>query len=403
MSKDTVSSFVISNIFSIIEHLFVRPNILWRDGQTFFSGVENYTPNNNRIQIFRYNHFSTSFFYTTVGSGTDTPDTFNHPQSWIWIENDYVYTGQSNPHNGAIDIWKSDVTDDVDGGFTELTQISNNNGYPKFYIDIDGKVAINIRTGSVAPNFNLAVNKSSGGIEGTWTLTQITANTENNYRFYNQCPIYYGTNTVRYFVGNRRNETTQDIFGQCFLKTTDNITFSNATETASKNVVSVAPFTNAEIDADYMINGSSASDTADLGYMTCICVDDVFYGCAIKSGTTDHYIFKIDGTTVTDTLIDIDDLTRGNGVHEIYMYYNGNNILISCIVDDTVTIRKEIWATPLDLSSFTLKYSYEVSTSVDEPIAMSENIDQVIGEHMMHLKISGTSAFFYLTTDKFFI
>lgn len=404
-SKDIEQGFTIANLYSLNDYLLIRPNILWKDGKTFFCGNESNTFSNTTIYICRYNHFTTSFFYQTVGNGTDVQDAFNHPQAYLWIEGNTIYTGQSNPHNGTIDLFRSEVADDINGTFTELTPITGGNAYVQFYMAFDNKLTINIRTGSSSPNFNLAVNRSnSSSIEGIFTLTQITANTENNYRYYNQSPVLYGTNTKHYFIANRRNETTQKYWGQCALITTDFQTFSNYQGTASKNVVSVAPFTNAEIDANYMINGSSGSDTDDLGFMSCIQVNDVFYGIAIKSGTTNHYIFKIDGNTMTETLINIPNMTRGNGLHEVYLYYNGNNILISCLIDDTVTQTKEIWASPLDLTSFVQKYVYEGS-AYGEPITMTENIDEVIGEHMIHIDMNYglNQPIFYLTTDKFYI
>jgi hypothetical protein len=190
---------------------------------------------------------------------------------------------------------------------------------------------------------------------------------------------------------------------QCILVTTDFITYSNYQGTASKNVVSVAPLTNAEMSADYAINGSSADYTADLGFNPCIQVNDVLYGTYLKYGTSDRYLFKIDGTTFTEVLMNIPNITRGNGLHEVYLFYNGNNILISCITDDAGTVTKELWATPMDLSTFVQKYTIEIDVVTREPISMPENLDQVDGEYAMYVKDGVNEGYLYLTNDKFFI
>lgn len=399
----SVQSGTIANLYSVIEHAFVRPNMIWKNGVTYFVGSEDQAVSKQKIHVYKYVHATDTFSWQTVGAGSDVADTFNHNQAYLWNEGSNWYVGQSNPHNGAIDLWKCDVSDDVIGTWTELAQITGGNSYPHFYLDIDGKVAINIRTGTSAPNFNLTINKSNAGIEGTFTLQRITANSENTHRFYNQCPIYYGTNTIRYFISNRRKDSTGKYFGHALLKTTDNATFYNADETASKNVVPTNYLTNAEIDADYMINGTSGADTANLGFMTCICVDDVLYGWYIKSGTSDYYMYKLDGTTATETLIDIPGIYFNTANdHNMYLYYNGENIVISCrrLVDGQYT--NELWATPMDLSSFSKRYVYDIPHNSVALLKLPENLDQITSEYAI-LTFAYLKVYLTRTIDKFYI
>lgn len=388
----------ISNLFGVADFQFVRPSLWWNDNITYFAATEENTVSNNKIQSYTYNHITKRFFNTTVGSGTTVQDSFNHPRAFIWYEGDYLYTGQSNPHNGVIDIFKSDVQIENDGGFSSITGVSGSNSYPKIFTTKDNKACICIRTGSSAPNFDLAVNLSSAGIEGTFTQIKITANTVNDFRFYNESPVLYGTQTKHYLVGNVRSQTNSQYFTQVLLVTYDFNTYYNYEETFSKNVVSTSEITNAEISSNFLINGDFSTVTDTSGYMMTIQVDDVFYGVCEKEGTSDHYIFKVENKVLTETLVTIPNFDRNK-----YLYYNGNNILITCRVDEGGgVIKNKIYGSPLDLSSFTEVFSVDADSG--QPILnLPENLDTVIGEYAIPISITGNDLDIYLTSDKFFV
>lgn len=408
-SKDEIIEKTISNVYSIVDFLLIRPGMLWQNGVTYFCGVNPYTLNNNRIRMFSYNHFTTMFLDKFVGDGTTTPDSYNHPQSWMWLENGYIYTGQTDSHNAPINVYKSNSQDTINDNFAQLTDIPSENAYPKLFKTANDKVAVSVRkfqTGLY--DHDLAINLSNAGIEGTFTMSEITKNDSSTslFWYYNQVPVIYGKNEVNVLIGNLRASATVKFFAHAILVASDDFQNYNNYDNSYSNDLAVDKISNSEIDTYYTINGSQGDLTQDLGYMTAVKVDDVLYAYAIKSGTTDAYIFKIDfniaNPTVESVQINIPNLTRGNGLHEVYLYYNGANILLSCLTDDGVQAKKEICSTPMDLSSFSQQYTYNVSNSSQEPIVLPENLDVVTGEYLMHLISVTDQAYFYLTKDKFY-
>lgn len=398
----------IQNLFGIDDFLLIRPGMLWVNGKTFIAGEESNFFSKNRIKLFQYDHSIKNFIYVNVGDGTNTFDSYNHPRAWIWIEGGYIYTGQTNTHNAPITLYKSNFQNRISGGFTQLTTVPGDNAYPQAFQAIDGTFCFSVRKYALGgEDHNVAFNKSDAGIEGTFTLTQITANDSGTslFWFYNQFPIMYGTNTKQFFIGSLRNTypTTQSYFANAVYITEDFQNFTNYNGTFSKDI-SVARITNTETEDHFTINGTQLDDSQDLGIGSAVQINDVLYFIAIKEGTTnDFHIFKCDGTTVESVFVNIPNITKGNGLHMVYLFYNGVNLVLSCIIDDGVTRTMELWAIPLDLTTFTQKFVYE-SPVTNGPISLPENLNMVTGEFLIFIKaLTGSTALFYRGNDKFYV
>lgn len=391
------------------DRLLVQPASLWKDGKTFWPGDKGQIGFNNNLQVFEYDHNHQAFYYIDVGIGTYENDPLGHPIGYIWLENNHVYVGQSNVHNDPIDIYKSIAENDIREGFVKLDSVPGDNGYPQLFTANDNKATFLLREFNGSSQFNTIVQRSDAGIEGSWTKTQITGNTVLDYRFYHSAPILYGTQTINYIPFVYRNDAGAEYFAHGLAYTSDFSTYYNAIGTYSKNVVSTSALTNAEIDTNYLINGSPAADTVNLHIMSGIQVDDTYYGLAIKSGTTDFYVFKAEDGTITDTLLDIPNLDEASmaSTNSPLMYYNGLNIVYSVLCDDAGTETKELWASDLGLTSFTQKYVRSNPTSSNAIIMLPDNLNEVNGEYAMFVDYDYTtspqSVVLVLTINKFFI
>lgn len=384
-----VTSKAITDFFRLGDFQFVRPSILWNKGKTYAGadkGNNAIAGFQNDIIMIEYDSATNVISTIDVGDGAGYNDIYNHPACWVWVENDYIYCGQSEPHNVGTSVYKSNSTNTINSGFTKLSNVEDDYSYPKALITHDGNFAFNFRLeGSLEYDDVGIVKSNSSSIEGTFTATQITDSLTSGYRYYNSTPVVYGTPTKTYFTPTIRRDTGAVYFAHVVLVTTDFNTFSNYQGTASKNVVSAAKFTDAEIEADYIINGSMASDGDELRVMNTMAVDDVLYGTYIKSGTSDWYIFKIDGTTKTEVNLssNISNLRTDNSLNN-FMYWNGSNIVLSVLTDDG-TKNKELWAINSGLTTFTQKYTYNDALAYNDPIKLPENYDEVTGNYIFYV------------------
>jgi len=386
------NTHAVTDLFRVGDFQFIRPSILWHNNKTYLGadkGNESIAGFQNDIIMLQYDHNLDLLSYIDVGSGAGENDINNHPACWVWIENDYIYCGQAHPHNEGTSRFKSNSTNNINSGFTELNLVTNDYSYTKAFITHDNKFAFNFRfdfRGTSPPNFdNIGIVKSNtSSIEGTFSEILICENTTIGYRYYNSCPVVYGNPTKTFFTPTMRKDGTVNYFANCVLITDDFETFVNYQGTASKNVVSVSPFTTAEIEADYTINGSTSSDTAEVKVMNTIQVNDVLYGTYIKEGTSDWYIFKIDGTVFTETNLSsqITEI-RTDAFLNNFMYWNGSNIVLSVLTNDGSINKKELWAINGELSVFTQKYVNDMELAYNDPIKLPENLDQVSGYYSM--------------------
>lgn len=373
-------TFAVTELFRVGDFQFVRPSILWYNNKTYFGADKGTVASfQNDLIAMVYDHNSQTLSYADVNDGAGYTDIYNHPACYIWLENGTFYCGQGNPHNVSISRYKSNATESVTSGFTQLANISNDYSYPKAFLTHDNKFAFNFRfDGTLEYDDVGLVMSDTSSIEGTFTATQITDSQTSGYRYYNSVPLMYGTNTKTYLTPTMSNETGSVYFAHVVLVTTDFNTFSNYQGTFSKNVVSTSPITDAEISANCLINGSFAADGVELKVQNTIQVDDVLYGTYIKSGTSDWYIYKIDGATKTEVNLSgqVSNLRTDNLLNN-FMYWNGTNIVLSVLTAKSGVNRKEIWAIDTTLSIFSQKFVNYLQLAFNDPIKLPENLDEV--------------------------
>lgn len=390
----------INDILRVGDRQFVYPNILWNAGSTFMVGDKPNTGFANQIIAIQYNHNFGWLDFTDVGNGTDTFDSFNHPVPFVHIENDYVYCGQTNTHNDPIDLFKFDVQNNIQNGYTELTQIGGENAYPQLFTDKDGRAVFCVRQyPEGVGDFNLSINRSDAGIEGTFTITLITQNTT-GYRHYNCSPVLYGIQTKHYLLTNFRNNNNAEYFMHSIYVTDDWETYSNYAETFSKDVVNTATITMSENTANYVFNGSTANDTTNLNPATAIQVNDTLY-VIYKDDTTEIYqIGKVEDGVFTNEVLDIDNLDHTQ-FYSPMMWWNGTNIVVSAICNNGGTMTKELWGVSTDFQTHTRKYTYSDAVATTRPILLPDNLDVINGQYMMVVDNDSNEATFVLTIDKF--
>lgn len=397
----TVNSVI--NIYRVGDRRSVFPSVLWQENKTFFGANKTNTSYNNQIQIFQYDHNYGSFVYKDVGNGTDTYDEYNHPLTYLWNEGGTLYCGQTNTHNAPIDIYKSNLLNDIRSGFTKLTSISGENAYPQVFRTISNKTAFCVRQyPEGVGDFNLSVQISDGGIEGTFTKIIITENTV-GYRHYNVAPLIYGSPTKHYLISALRNDVGGVYFAQAVYVTEDFETYSNIDGTFSKNIALDGALTMAEIEANYIINGSTANDTVNFEIPSVIQVNNDLFFSSTKEETTDKYLFKItdDGTLTTK------EITIPNNVvatRNPILYYNGLNILLSVLCNDAGTQTKEIWSIDIDFMTFTQVYVLSEFNSFSH-IFLPDNINEVNGEYAFFADQNNTeqTVTLIITDDKFIL
>lgn len=408
VEADREEDYTVSNLYGFGDYQQINPSMLWHNGKTIIGGNKS-NATNNQIQLMVYEHLIRSFYVNEIGDGTDTQDAFNHPRTYLHIDSsDNVYCGQTNTHNDPIDIWKNGNKDNLRTAFTLFGQVSGDNAYAQLFTRIDnGNVGFYVRQFTGGGNSHVVSTQlSNGGIEGTFTLNEITVNDletdgSNPSWHYNKQPIRYGNSTVHYFIVALRDQNDSLFYGFALLKTTDYITYSNYSGSFSKDTTS-SEITNTELFADCMILGSS-DRSVNRNMMNCIQVADVFYGMTKRVSDDEWVIIKVDNGVLTETVVDIPNISV-LGIINPFLYYNGNNILISLATNDTIIYSKELWSTPMDLSEFTQKLvNSDISVGNATPFNLPENLDQVSGEYALVYQIVGSDGVrLYITQDKFY-
>lgn len=394
-----IESHFVQDLFRIGDKQNVSPSILWKNNVTFMIGDKGNTYN-NQIQAFQYNHNFGSFNYLTVGNGTDDFDIFNHPTPYIWLDNNYVYTGQTNTHNAPIEIYKSNIENDIRSGFSKLDSISGENAYPKIVNNINNNAMFVVRQyPEGVGNFNLSVQISNSDIEGSFTKLVITENTI-GYRHYPGSIMYYGQRTKDYLITNFRNDNAAEYFMHAVYWTDDYITFHNQTDTFSKNIVSSGELTMSEIETNFVFNGSTATDTTNLSVSNSIQINDILYTVVKKEGTTDYYVFKTTDSEVTNTILNIPNIDTSQ-FFAPFIYYNGTKLLFSVLVNDTGNLSKEIWSTDLSIENLTLEYKYSNPNIYSKPIMLPDNLNDITGEYAFLLDYDSGNVVLGITNNKF--
>lgn len=409
VNYEITSSGDITNLFSIADASFIYPNVITKNNATYFFGNQSYTVNNNRIKLFKLNHNDDTFQSYDVGSGTDAQDIYDHPRTAGYInDSGYIYCFQSNPHNGQVDLWKSDNPYDI-SAFTEITGIGGSNSYIQLSTTCTNKFLLGIRTGSIQPNFDLAYNMSSDNTpEGTFTLQQVTDKTETDFRFYNFWARKNGTSTKDWVVTQLRDESggtpDNEYYATAVFYTTDYETFYNIAGTSSKDVT-VTPFTASEVYANYMLQGSDADRTPDLDVPSVLQVaDDLYIASRDVIDDTKYSLWYIqsDGTTskidLNTRIPNISDYKMQN----VRLYYNGNNLIICTRNDDNGTYSSELWTADLSLNTFKRHLVRTNAWTGEETFMLPENLHEVTGTYAFYYGLSDSDTFdMYVTTNKF--
>lgn len=399
-------AFVVNNLYGIGSSGITSPTALWLNGKTFFIGDMGHENFNNNLQLFQYDHNSKSFYYANVGNGSDTNDEFGHPKGYLFEFGGQLYMGQTNVHNDPIDVHKTASLLDARSGNEFVRQIPGETAYPMFFKVNDGKPAIFTRQyPEGVGDFNLAILKSDSNMGGTFTQTLFTQITS-GYRNYNFMPILYGTQTRYVLAGTFRANGGSAHFALNLFVTDSNFqVYTSPDGNFSKDVSINGALTVTEIENNFQVNGSFATENENLIPPQGIMIDDVWYGAQIKQGTGLLYVYKLEGNTLTETALGIANLKHDNFLAP-FLTYNGKDVLFSVICDNAGTITKEIWAAPTDLSSFHQKYVFTPDPIyVYQPILLPNNLNKANGAYMMFLGYDYVTneAIFGETEDKFFI
>ena len=385
-----VNTYSVTDLYRVGDRRSVFPSVIWNDYRTFFAANKENIGFNNKIQVFQKDHKFNSFHVKEAGQGTDEFDEFNHPLTAIWEENDYIYCCQTNTHNDIIEVYKSNLKNDIRSGFTLINIIQGENAYPQIFKTVSGKTAFCVRQfPEGVGNFNLSVQLSDSGIEGTFTKIVITENTD-GYRHYNIVPIKYGTSTKNFLFSCLRNDNAGNVyFSQAIYETSDFDTYRNIDGSFSKTISVSGELTMEEISTHCIVNGSIANDTVNFEIANVIQINDVLYFTSIKAGTSVRYIFKIENGLLESFVLNISNLFQ-IGRNPI-LYSNGVNPIVSCITDDNGDKNREIWAVSSDCSFFSQQFIWEGITGSNH-IFLPDNFDKVRGEYEMLVEVNPSNS-----------
>ena len=394
------SSTIEPNLEYIGSYLWNTPKTLQDGGYTYVTGRLN-NPNRDVI-IFRYNNTDNELVVQFVGA-IDNFNALYHQHAVMQIIDDFVYVFCVNGHGQDIKIWKSDTTDITDGFYLYHT-ITGNFGYLSVKPIPNNQYVLASRlTGSGGTQYS-HVNLVSGVNDlTTWTETQVTQadwfTTE--YRHYMNTPFYYGVNEWCYYAISLRNDTSgADIFfAQAFYKTKDHTTYYSLDGNYSKNIVSSAAFTNAEIEANLTFNGTQVSDLSFTGIAKCTVINDVIFSSYYNGSEWKFY--KIDNGVKTEYDCPITDLdasiSQGFGLIEIY--YNGNNLII--IASSRTSGLAKIFTSNLDFSRLT--EVYDIASNVSDynryTALFPANFPDVRGNYIIPFDLLTDGVFNYAITN----
>lgn len=377
----------------------IYPQMYYYDGYTYQGATKNVS--NRDPILLRFNQRDNSVIHVDVGT-IDNFDPIFH-QRPIPIEyNGFIYVIQVNGHGQDIKIWKSNTTDVADG-FTLDTTISDNNyGYINLHKRSDDSIIIGSRLTTQTPyNYGHVLVRSSDWSTFSSVITTDPDYATTNHRHYMMLPLEYGTNTWLYVGIMSRNDSGNQYFSQGYYKTQDFNTFYSLDETFNKNVASTTPVTDAEVETNFNIIGSTASDTVRVQASNGCVIDDVIYGSYFDNVTDNYWRFyKITGMGVkteyecTIVGLDTDRVTDTNSA--ITITYNGNNLVWS--------FDGAIYTCDLEFNNQKLVFQATDTDGNDltNNIYPMSNIQDVNGRYALFIGGGGVgTARYYITSDKF--
>lgn len=378
----------------------VTPNSVWYNGATYITGTLDADANNAPV-IFKWKN-DVLEYNGSVGT-IDNADILEHSHPAILIIDGYIYIFQVNGHNEDIKIWKSDTQEDI-SSFTLHHTITGDFSYCNPKLLTDGRVVILNRNGW--SDFEQIFQISDVDDYTTWTNRTATASDflANDVRHYPSHPYMYGSNTWHYFGISLRDENTTPngiatYFGQAIYKTQDFETFYSLDEVFSKNIVSSGGLTRSEIETNLMVVGSNTAQTTYVMPLQFIVIDDVVYSRYYDNAASYFKFMKIatDGT-ITTYDCDIPNVsTTINFGYKIFIWYNGNNLVI--------TTDKDIYVSDLNFSNvqFYNQYAYSGETDAVQVVSLPYNLDEVINNYLLGGTTTEGVFPYFITSDKFLL
>jgi hypothetical protein len=386
----------------------VTPTSIWHNGATYVVGYKTDVSNNDPV-ILRWEDEVIDFI--TVGD-TTKPDPYGleHQFPALLVIDGYIYVFQVNGHGAEIQIWKSNFPENIKDGFTLFHTINGSFGYCNPRLLPDGRIVILSR--DTPTGFGQMIALSNPNDFTVWQTKKITEPDYNthHHRHYISAPYYYGSNSWNYFGVSFRNDdaTPETYFAQAIYKTQDFITFYNLDETFSKNIDVNGKITHAELEANCMIVGSIDNDTDFAGGINFIVKDDVVYSSYYDATDSNWYFTKITGVVRTNTLIDISDLRfpNLNSVNNIFILYNGSNLVLFLFEDKSGVQERNIYTCDLDFQN--LQFKTQVWKDGENTGARQSmipfNLNEISGEYIIGGSDTNSGEFLYqINNDKFLI
>lgn len=314
------------------------------NGATYFTWYKSSVNDNSQASIVKYvrdEQLQTVY----IGSGTTSPEPGEHPAPTVYINEStgYIYFFQNQFHQTPVRVWKSDnVLPDI-SAFTLLGTFGSSLGYLMFLEGSGLNVVLlsrGVGGGGANNNYCQSIYKLNVDtlVNTAIQITSIDYATNNTRHYPSGNPyVRYGTATKMGWIISHRDDGTLALYKFSLLITDvgDYELIHNIDNTFSKNVVSVAPITEAELETNFALVGTdSARSTA---YQSCTMqLDDYFY-FLYRTGSTKE-IWRIDlttGTTITQTIT-----ISGTSLSAMSMNWNGTNIILNLYMDGENVVAK---------------------------------------------------------------
>lgn len=382
-----------------------NPMMLWYNDSTYTVG---YKPNNQNNQVWAQKQTGYNIEAYTVGTGTDSPEPLNHPAPAIFIDDSgYIYVAQNEFHVNPFRLWRSDIPEDI-SSFTLLGSFDTNGSYLALLKQSNTNVTLSTRSGdnsTATKGYDYSILEVDL-TDASYTKTLVVEMDfgTNQVRAYLGGTIFYGTSNYRACGLSSRKEDTSMYYKYSILATQDFDTYSNVGLGFSKNVPSTSAITYAELDTNFKIIGSDSAQTTDISSCNMIQVNNDCF-VSYRTGTGAFSIKKVNiiTGTVSDVALGLSLFNATNGDNNVYLYYNGSNIVITVKMSDEAV---KIYTLETDLSGLT--YVRDIENAVDgNYIGLPANLD-VIQNGAPYLITGRSSSYpsgvtpYVITTNKWF-
>jgi hypothetical protein len=297
--------------------LLYAPNSFWADGKTYFSLQKNLSVSPfGQIGLVVYDEQLGLNRPQILGKPLASGDTHTRPS--IYFDNNRLYAIQENLHITPLDIYKSDYDNETESFTEQVEKIGTAMAYANIYKLSDGNFAIYFRFGNGQPFDTKAyasVVKSTAGFASFGSEQQLTLRTTNNVYQYPTQPNNGTVGLWHYGVLSERTGPGTDVFWYKYWlwKTQDFVTFYNYDGSFSKNVVSVSPLTEAELNTNFAFY--TGVNTKQY-YSPATCLDNngnffAIIGDGNQTGTY-QFIYNLGSGFITNTFSITDSKTTSD-------------------------------------------------------------------------------------------